>query len=152
MTDQAFPLWTADEIALATAGAASAPFSATGVSIDTRTLEPGDLFVALSGARDGHEFVAQAMAKGASGVLAARPVDAPHVLVADVFAGLEALGRGARARVLASAPGARRGEAIAPPGGGSGMAGASRGRGGGVVGAAQAIRKCPFYRWPGALF
>ena len=98
MTETALPLWTADEIALATAGGVSAPFNASGVSIDTRTLEPGDLFVALSGARDGHEFVAQAMAKGASGVLASRPVEAPHVLVGDVFAGLEGLGRAARAR------------------------------------------------------
>jgi len=98
MTETALPLWTADEIARATEGAVSAPFHATGVSIDTRTLVPGDLFIALSGVRDGHEFVAQALARGASGVLAARPVDAPHVLVADVFAGLEALGRGARAR------------------------------------------------------
>ena len=41
-----------------------APFAATGVSIDTRTLEPGDLFVALAGERDGHEFVRQALADG----------------------------------------------------------------------------------------
>ena len=98
MTETAPPLWTADEIAQATAGSVSNDFSSTGVSIDTRTLEPGDLFIALSGARDGHEFVGQAMAKGASGVLAARPVDAPHVLVGDVFAGLEDLGRAARSR------------------------------------------------------
>ncbi len=36
---------------------AGAPFAATGVSIDTRTLAPGDLFVALAGERDGHDFV-----------------------------------------------------------------------------------------------
>ena len=59
------PLWTSDEIAAATGGKlAAAPFAATGVSIDTRTLEPGDLFVALAGVRDGHEFVDQAMAQG----------------------------------------------------------------------------------------
>jgi len=98
MTEPAFPLWTAEEIARATGGAASAAFETTGVSIDTRTLAPGDLFVALSGARDGHEFVEQAMAKGARGVLASRPAAAPHVIVPDVFQGLEALGRAARTR------------------------------------------------------
>lgn len=100
------PLWTAEEIAAATAGRrAGAAFQASGVSIDTRTLEPGDLFVALAGVRDGHEFVAQAMAKGAAGVLAGKPVEAPAVLVDDVMAGLERLGAAARAR----APEARRG-------------------------------------------
>ncbi len=60
-----------DEIAAATGGRAAGPaFAATGVSIDTRTLEPGDLFVALAGERDGHDFVAAALAKGAAGVLA----------------------------------------------------------------------------------
>src|SRR5258707_11107166 len=69
------PLWTSEEIAAATNGKlAGRPFTATGVSIDTRTLEPGDLFVALGGVRDGHEFVEQAMAKGAAGVLASRQV------------------------------------------------------------------------------
>ena len=57
------PLWTSEEIAAATGGKlAGAAFAATGVSIDTRTLEPGDLFVALGGVRDGHEFAAQALA------------------------------------------------------------------------------------------
>jgi len=98
------PLWTSDEIAAATGGHATAPFSATGVSIDTRTLEPGDLFVALAGVRDGHTFVAQAMARGAASVLASEPVDAPAVVVADVFKALEQLGIAARDR----APNARR--------------------------------------------
>jgi UDP-N-acetylmuramoyl-tripeptide--D-alanyl-D-alanine ligase len=53
------PLWTADEIAAAVGGKASRGVRATGVSIDTRTIEPGDLFVALGGVRDGHEFVAR---------------------------------------------------------------------------------------------
>jgi UDP-N-acetylmuramyl pentapeptide synthase len=44
-------------------------WAATGVSIDTRTLQPGDLFVALKAARDGHDFVAQALAKGAAAAL-----------------------------------------------------------------------------------
>ena len=100
------PLWTSEAIAAATGGrAAGAAFAATGVSIDTRTLEPGDLFVALAGVRDGHEFVGQAFAKGAAGVLASRPVDGPAILADDVLAALERLGGAARDR----APQARRG-------------------------------------------
>ena len=95
---EALPLWTADEIAAATGGVASGAFAVTGVSIDTRSLDAGDLFVALAGARDGHEFVAPARARGAAGALVSRPVDGPHVLVGDVFAALEALGRAARER------------------------------------------------------
>jgi UDP-N-acetylmuramoyl-tripeptide--D-alanyl-D-alanine ligase len=92
------PLWTAEEIRAATGGEISGGFTATGVSIDTRTLEPGDLFVALAGARDGHEFVAQAMAKGAAGALVSRDVAGPSVKVPDVQAALEALGGAARER------------------------------------------------------
>jgi UDP-N-acetylmuramoyl-tripeptide--D-alanyl-D-alanine ligase len=100
------PLWTAEEIARATGGTiAGGGFRATGVSIDTRTLEPGDLFVALAGVRDGHEFVDQAMAKGAAGVLAARAVGHPAVVVGDTLLALEQLGVAARER----APQARRG-------------------------------------------
>jgi UDP-N-acetylmuramoyl-tripeptide--D-alanyl-D-alanine ligase len=100
------PLWTAQEIAAATGGAlVDGDFAASGVSIDTRTLEPGDLFVALAGLRDGHEFVEQAMAKGAAGVLAARAVGHPAVVAGDTLQALERLGVAARER----APKARRG-------------------------------------------
>ncbi|MDR7117712.1 UDP-N-acetylmuramoyl-tripeptide--D-alanyl-D-alanine ligase [Caulobacter sp. BE254] len=98
-------LWTADEIAAATGGQVLADFEATGVSIDSRSLEPGDLFVALTGARDGHEFVVQTADKGAAGALISRPVAIPAVLVEDTFRGLERLGVAARER----APQARRG-------------------------------------------
>ena len=64
-------LWTSQEIADATGGkAVGKPFMASGISIDTRSLERGDLFVALGGVRDGHEFVEQALAIGAVGALA----------------------------------------------------------------------------------
>src|SRR5829696_5452307 len=100
------PLWTADEIISATGGRLQgAPFEANGVSIDTRTLEPGDLFVALAGVRDGHEFVAPARARGASGALVARAVGGPSVVVDDTLQALERLGQAARER----APQARRG-------------------------------------------
>jgi UDP-N-acetylmuramoyl-tripeptide--D-alanyl-D-alanine ligase len=99
------PLWTAEEIAAATGGRVTGDFHAQGVSIDTRSIEPGDLFVALAGVRDGHEFVAPAIAKGAAGALVSQPVDAPAVMVNDTFTALEALGVAARVR----APQAKRG-------------------------------------------
>ncbi|PXA78921.1 UDP-N-acetylmuramoylalanyl-D-glutamyl-2, 6-diaminopimelate--D-alanyl-D-alanine ligase, partial [Caulobacter sp. D4A] len=76
------PLWTAEEIAAATGGKVAGDFAATGVSIDSRTVEPGDLFVALAGVRDGHEFVAQTAAKGAAGALVSQSVATPAVVVA----------------------------------------------------------------------
>lgn len=91
-------LWTAEEIAQAVGGQVAGDFAVSGVSIDTRTVEPGDLFVPLVGARDGHDFVPQAVANGAAGVLAAKAVDAPAVMVEDTFKALEALGVAARER------------------------------------------------------
>ncbi|MEP3053379.1 UDP-N-acetylmuramoyl-tripeptide--D-alanyl-D-alanine ligase [Ascidiaceihabitans sp.] len=96
-------LWTSDAAAQATGGKVTVAWKATGVSIDTRTIEPGDLFVALEAARDGHDFVAQALEKGASAALVSRIPDgmdesAPLLIVADVLSGLEALGVAARAR------------------------------------------------------
>src|SRR5580692_1666890 len=100
------PLWTSEEIIQSAGGRGSgASFVATGVSIDTRTVEPGDLFVALAGERDGHDFVAQAQAKGASGVLVSRPTSGEAIQVEDTLAALERLGIAARER----APQARRG-------------------------------------------
>jgi UDP-N-acetylmuramoyl-tripeptide--D-alanyl-D-alanine ligase len=93
------PLWTSDEIARAAGGLLQGlHFEAGGVSIDTRSLQPGDLFVALKGERDGHAFARDAFAKGAAGVLASELVDGPHVLVDDTFIGLERMGLYARER------------------------------------------------------
>jgi UDP-N-acetylmuramoyl-tripeptide--D-alanyl-D-alanine ligase len=100
-------LWTSAEIAAAVAGQASRDFAATGVSIDSRTLEPGDLFVALQGPSfDGHDFAAAALQRGAAGALihrrpASLPADAPVVEVVDTMKALEDLGRAARARTEA---------------------------------------------------
>ncbi|GHE02776.1 UDP-N-acetylmuramoyl-tripeptide--D-alanyl-D-alanine ligase [Defluviimonas sp. 20V17] len=99
-------LWTAAEAAAATQGRATRDFAATGVSIDTRTLAPGDLFVALKDIRDGHDFVAQALERGAAAALVSRipegvPEDAPLLIVDDVLAALERLGAAARARARA---------------------------------------------------
>ncbi len=108
MVDPAAPpaLWTSREIAAATGGSGQGEFSATGVSIDTRSLEPGDLFVALTGARDGHEFVDLAMRKGASGALVAQNVAAPCLVVGDTLAALEKLGVAARKRAVQARRGA----------------------------------------------
>jgi len=95
------PLWTAADLLEATGGVQSAPFDATGVSIDTRTLSPGDLFVALHGENgDGHRFVADALARGAAGVMVDHDVPGVTNLlrVDDTLAALGRLGGYARAR------------------------------------------------------
>lgn len=99
-------LWTSADAARATAGRTTAQWQATGVSIDTRTLQPGDLFVALTDLRDGHDFVAAALAAGAAAALVSRVPegvahDAPLLIVDDVLAGLERLGIAGRARTKA---------------------------------------------------
>ena len=99
-------LWSAAEAAAATGGRAIGDWQAGGVSIATRTLQKGDLFVALKAVRDGHEFVAQALAGGAAAALVSHVpegvgADAPLLIVDDVLAGLEALGRAGRARTKA---------------------------------------------------
>ncbi|WP_212523592.1 UDP-N-acetylmuramoyl-tripeptide--D-alanyl-D-alanine ligase [Actibacterium sp. MT2.3-13A] len=99
-------LWTSADAAAATGGRATRDWQASGVSIDTRTLRPGDLFVALKDVRDGHDFVAQALEKGAAAALVSRipdgvAEDAPLLVVADVLKALEALGVAARARTQA---------------------------------------------------
>lgn len=101
------PLWTSAEISAAVHGLASGEFAASGVSIDSRSLEPGDLFVALQGPTfDGHDFAAAALRRGASGALIHRrpadlPAGAPVIEVADTMKALEDLGRAARARTEA---------------------------------------------------
>lgn len=96
-------LWTSEEAAQATGGLAQGKWACNGVSIDTRTIEAGDLFVALKDVRDGHEFVAQALGKGAGAALVSHmpdgvAADAPLLIVDDVLQALERLGGAARAR------------------------------------------------------
>jgi UDP-N-acetylmuramoyl-tripeptide--D-alanyl-D-alanine ligase len=92
-------LWTSAELRAATGGTLAEEVIATGVSIDTRTIQPGDIFVALRDARDGHDFAAQAFAKGASCALVDRAVEGgPNLLVRDTLEGLAALGAAGRAR------------------------------------------------------
>ncbi len=97
------PLWTAVDAGAATDGTPIGHWSATGVSIDTRTLQPGDLFVALEGPRfDGHDFVNDALKRGAAAAMVSQvPVGletAPLLVVDDTFAGLNQLASYARLR------------------------------------------------------
>jgi UDP-N-acetylmuramoyl-tripeptide--D-alanyl-D-alanine ligase len=98
-------LWTSAEAVAATGGQTAGSWQAQGVSIDSRTVAPGDLFVALSAARDGHDFVADALQKGAAAALVSRIPDgadpARLLVVPDVMEGLHALARAARARTQA---------------------------------------------------
>lgn len=77
------PLWNGEQLvaAMGARGQGDIPAAVTGISIDTRTLEPGDAFFAIQGeARDGHDFVAGALEKGAGLAV----IDEAH---AQAFAG-----------------------------------------------------------------
>jgi UDP-N-acetylmuramoyl-tripeptide--D-alanyl-D-alanine ligase len=94
------PLWTSEEAEKASGGKALGTWAINGVSIDTRSLQPGDLFVALKDVRDGHDFVGNAFAAGAEAALVSRDVLGGHpgLMVGDVLEGLEKMGLAARAR------------------------------------------------------
>ena len=104
------PLWSTSELSAVLAvdaeGGSGEPV--TGVSIDTRSLQPGDLFVALSDQRDGHDFVAAAFKAGASAALvresySRQSEDGALFRVPDTLAALEALGVAARERLASNA-------------------------------------------------
>ncbi len=104
------PLWTADALRAVTGGTLPDGVTATGVCIDSRDVRPGELFVALRDVRDGHDFAADALARGAAAAMVDREPSgvlpgAPLLRVADTLAGLAALGAagraGASARVVA---------------------------------------------------
>src|SRR5580658_7214377 len=95
-------LWTHSEAETATLGKASQAFSVNGLSIDTRTIKEGDLFVALKGDnRDGHDFVRAAFdAKAGAALVTHTPdgVTGAVLTVGHTQRGLEDLARAARAR------------------------------------------------------
>lgn len=99
-------LWTAKEVAAATGGASTGTWTANGVSIDSRSVSAGDLFVALQGPNfDGHDYVKQALEKGAACAIvhrAPKDSDSYHdrlVVVKDTFLALQDLAKAARARM-----------------------------------------------------
>lgn len=72
---------------------ASAKIVVTGFATDNREVKPGDAFLAIAGARvDGHDFVEQALAAGASLAVVERPVDGPHIHVDNLVQALARLG------------------------------------------------------------
>lgn len=99
------PLWTSISAAAATGGHATQDWIATGVSIDTRTINQGDLFIALTGPNsDGHDFVDAAFDGGAAAALVERvgTLDCrPGLVVKDTMSAMSALGITARERSTA---------------------------------------------------
>ena len=96
-------VWNSEDAAQATGGKNTLSWSATGVSIDTRTIRPGDLFVALKADRDGHEFVKNASDYGAAAALVDHIPEAfdasfPLLVVPDVMEAFRAMARFARNR------------------------------------------------------
>ncbi len=106
------PLWTWTDLleAVPLAVADGTPDCAiVGFSIDTRSLQPGDVFVALKDQRDGHEFVTSAFEAGAAAAIVSKgytrkPGDGALFRAGDVLKSLERIGNAARARL---SPGAR---------------------------------------------
>ena len=100
-------LWTAEEARQATGGRNTRDWQATGVSIDSRSLEAGDLFVALKGPSfDGHDFAGKAIKAGAAAAMIHRRTESvdeamPLLIVDDTFAALWRLGTAARERSTA---------------------------------------------------
>ena len=100
------PLWTIEEVMAATGGRLDGEVTQTigGVSIDSRSIDAGDIFVAIAGEhRDGHEFAAAALRKGAALAVVSRPDpemrDSGALLVVDEpLAALERLAAAARQR------------------------------------------------------
>ncbi len=102
------PLWTSAEMAAAMHASVQGmlPEAITGVSIDTRTIAPGEAYFAIKGdVHDGHAFVAAALKAGAALAVVERAqrdtfaADAPLLVVDDVLAGLVGLAIAARARL-----------------------------------------------------
>lgn len=104
------PLWTGARLieAMGARSQGPVPAAVNGASIDTRTLEPGEAFFAITGeARNGHDFAAAALDKGAALAVVdeahagAFPANAPLAIVPDVLRGMEKAGMARRAELSA---------------------------------------------------
>ncbi len=106
MTHPSENLWTSEAVIRATSGVCAEFWSASGVSIDSRTVETGDLFVAIEGPnQDGHKYVQNAFDKGASAALIHRDlpeVQGACVRVKDTLDALNELGKESRRRTDAN--------------------------------------------------
>jgi len=104
-------LWTTDDLAKAMHGRrfGDLPKGVTGISIDTRTIKPGEAFFAIKGDRfDGHQFVTQAMKAGATLAVVAEErlvamgrTSLPFIVVDDVLEAMRRLAHASRARTSA---------------------------------------------------
>ena len=100
-------LWQREEVEAALNVKATQDFSATGVALDSRTLRPGDLFIALKGPNhDGAHYVSQAFSKGAAAAVLPKEMTMPCpegscLYVMDTLEALRDLARGARRRARA---------------------------------------------------
>ncbi len=101
-------LWTLKSLADAAGGrlqGAPEDTPVSGISIDTRTIAPGDAYFAIRGlTMDGHDFVPAALAAGASAAVISHGDATPAVHVPDVLKALEQVGIAARARIGADVP------------------------------------------------
>ena len=97
-------LWTANEIAAITRGDFPGVDAAiNGISIDTRTLQPGDLYISLIGENfDGNDFAHDAIAKGAVAAITTKNDHPQFITVIDTMNALQELGKAARARSSAA--------------------------------------------------
>jgi UDP-N-acetylmuramoyl-tripeptide--D-alanyl-D-alanine ligase len=104
----ATPLWTTDAMAQAMRASISGalPEAVSGLSIDSRSIAPGEAYFAIRGdVHDGHDFVAAALKAGAALAVVASaqrdrfPPDAPLLVVDDVLASLVNLAHASRARL-----------------------------------------------------
>ena len=83
-------LWTSAQVEQVTQGQSSADWIASGVSIDSRTLEHGDLFVALHGPNfDGHDFISDAFSRGAAAAIVSQNKEGSVLKVKDTMMALE---------------------------------------------------------------
>ena len=97
-------LWNSTEVCTATGGFTSNEWNASGISIDSRTILSGDLFIPIKGPNfDGHDFITQALSKGAVASLVCEGTRRSSegesiVYVEDTCAALNSLGAAGRKR------------------------------------------------------